>query len=192
MDYARIILGIPAQGLIFVLFCLVLWSILLKWKKEMNRGAQPWFIRVRGYNLLGILILLSFGVIFVNALSRWMIEATGLSGFGHPDATALILREMQNRIAERFSIPVFLSIIWWFDRQPMKPYSFLEGVWLSLILIVGSAAIRTSPEGYTRNFIERLWGMDLLNLGIAVGLYLWYVAFKRGRIRSEMKPFLTR
>ena len=190
-DYTRILLGIPAQGMVLLLFCITLWSILLKWKREMNRGLQSWFSRIRGYNLLGILILLSFGVVFINAFCQRMIELAGMGGPASPDATAPILHDLQNRIAMRFDILLYLSIIWWFDRLPKRPFIFQEGVWLSLFLSIVTTMIRTSPEMYARTIFNRLMGTELLNLGIAVGLYSIYVAFRYTRERNELKPFLS-
>ncbi len=114
-----IVFGIPALTT-HLLFVLVFALILAHWKNQMTHGEQPWFLRIKPYILIGLIIFSTIMLWAIQNMTQRLIpQSSSFSNYTHAAAIfiqCIILIWWMDNNSKRF-LNIFMGFLAWMISQ---------------------------------------------------------------------------
>jgi hypothetical protein len=123
-----------------------LFLVLRQWRRQLDAGHSPWFVRSSVRNLLALLVLLIILMRFIPNFG-WDMKERPAFNFGGPFANYVMMAMMASGTFA-LAAQAFLWL-WWCDRAPRSHVAVLAaiGVWVGIInsslILPGLAAVVT-------------------------------------------------
>jgi hypothetical protein len=185
-DSSRMLMKLLLAGTGIVSF-LLLWYILLVWRRQIEKGHHPWILGIKAREIAFYFILAMIPLTVILNIFNAVIEYSQTSmllRIIHPDQTIMDLEVIIRFMKTGAGVILNIVLIWWMDLPPRGARSLLNSmgyiILMYMLFIVYGFLMNLlfTPPGEIREMVILNMRNNGFPIVAAIGIYLMYYSYR--------------